>query len=74
MTERYLLFAGERYYPAGGWQDFKMSFPSPELAEKAVTGFLEDYDWWQIVDLGARAIIKEARKKNLSDDDWEVVE
>ena len=51
-----------------------MSFPSPELAEKAVIGFSDDYDWWQIVDHETRAIIKEARKKNLADGYWEVVE
>jgi hypothetical protein len=57
MTERYLLFAGDRYYPGGGWKDFKMSFPSVELAVKAVKG-LDDYDWWQVVDVETRTIVQ----------------
>lgn len=73
MAERYLLFAGEQYYPGGGWLDYKMDFPSVELAEKTVTGFSDDYDWWQIVDSLTRTIAKQANK-DLSSGDWQVVE
>lgn len=57
MAERYLLFAGDRYYPSGGWRDYKMDFSSVESAKTAVTG-LDDYDWWQIVDSETRQIVE----------------
>lgn len=49
--KQYLLFVGETYYPAGGWDDFIDSFDSiedarkdPRLAERSKHG------WHQIVD------------------------
>jgi len=58
MTKgRYLLFAGERYYPSGGWSDYKMDFVSVESAIQAVIG-LDDYDWWQVVDSETRSIVE----------------
>lgn len=49
--KRYLLFAGDTYYPAGGWDDFIDSFDSfeaaredPKLVERS------KYGWWQIID------------------------
>jgi hypothetical protein len=33
---RYLLFAGDYYYPAGGWKDFYGAFESLEEAEARV--------------------------------------
>ena len=35
MSESYLLFAGSRYYPAGGWEDFIGFFPTVEAAKKS---------------------------------------
>lgn len=32
---RFLLFAGDRYYPEGGWNDYKRGFDSRREAEKA---------------------------------------
>lgn len=32
--KRFLLFAGARYYPGGGWEDFKGSFDSHKEAEQ----------------------------------------
>lgn len=59
MDERYLLFAGQRYYPSGGWDDYKMSFNSTESAMLAINGFQDDYDWWQIVDRQTLTVVRE---------------
>lgn len=41
----YLLFAGDSYYPEGGWFDFRGTFPSREAAAAAA----EEYDWYHVV-------------------------
>ena len=52
--KRYLLFAGEQYYPHGGWCDFKDSFDS--LEEAFAYGLYKHpdgerrYDWCDVVD------------------------
>jgi len=54
--KRYLLFCGDRYYPSGGWEDFKGSFNSIEDAIAAAQGFAETHDsflvcdWYHVVD------------------------
>lgn len=73
MPERYLLFAGDRYYPAGGWMDYKMDFASVQSAYNSITGFNDEYDWWQVVDSEARVIVKRA-DKDLRSGDWEICE
>ena len=42
----FLLFAGQTYYPWGGFNDFIGSFDSPFLAMKAIPKYS---DWWHIV-------------------------
>jgi hypothetical protein len=59
MAKRYLLFAGERYYPAGGWRDCKMDFETIESAVSSAKGLEDDYDWWQVADLHTGAIVAE---------------
>ncbi len=44
----YMLFAGDNYYPAGGFLDFKGFYSSIEDARHAAT-FLGEYDWYHIV-------------------------
>lgn len=62
---RYLLFAGDEYYPAGGWQDYKGRFDSVKEALKAAAGgtrnldFQGTWDWWQIVDLATGKMVAE---------------
>lgn len=50
-VKRYLVFAGDRYYPKGGWHDF---YQSEETYEKALSlvkpRAMEKYEWIQIVD------------------------
>lgn len=48
--KRYLLFAGEHYYPEGGWADFHQDFDSLREAEDKAATFGHGIDWWHIVD------------------------
>lgn len=41
--KQFLLFAGPRYYPGGGWQDFVDSFDT--LEEAVVVGTPDEDDW-----------------------------
>ena len=52
--KRYLLFAGDQYYPRGGWSDFRDSFDSLEEAfihgrQKDISGS-KWFDWCHVVD------------------------
>lgn len=46
MTARYMLFAGDDYYPGGGMRDFVGFFNS--IDEANVAG--KEEDWHQVVD------------------------
>lgn len=56
----YLLFAGDRYYPAGGWRDFQSRWQSQTEAEVAGEELLGQrfqtvnetltFEWWHVVD------------------------
>ncbi len=48
MLKRYLVFAGDTYYPGGGWADFKGSFES--LKEGMDAAFKARADWAHVVD------------------------
>lgn len=53
--KRYLVFAGSRYYPAGGWGDFISDFDSMQEAmafiePKYSPDYESEYDWYHIVD------------------------
>ncbi len=55
--KKYALFAGESYYPSGGWGDFVDSFDTVAEAEAAIP---ENSDWYEVVNLKVgRPIIKE---------------
>ena len=43
----YSLFTGDRYYPSGGWHDYRGSFESLEKALIRLSSL--KYDWWHIV-------------------------
>ena len=58
---RYLLFAGDEYYPAGGWQDYRGRFNSLNEAIKAAAKLT--WGWWQIVNLETGKIILEEIKR-----------
>ena len=46
--KRFLLFAGDTYYPCGGWHDFIGSYDSYE--EAAANGDIDRNDWWHVID------------------------
>lgn len=54
---RYMLFAGGDYYPAGGWKDFQGDFDTYAAAKEALGKWLDDPKnhegvsgvWWHIV-------------------------
>jgi hypothetical protein len=44
-----LLFAGGRYYPGGGWNDFKGEFKTLDEAKEYVAR-LNNIDWFHVID------------------------
>ena len=59
----YALFAGDSYYPRGGWSDLVGVFDTVELAQEAyakgwtfddVTG---EFDWGHVVDLSSKQVV-----------------
>ena len=62
---KYLLFAGDVYYPLRGVFDLKGSFDSPEEAEEfyyrgyeLVDGITSSYEWGQIVNHRTMEIVR----------------
>lgn len=52
--KRYIVFAGDNYYPRGGWKDKRGSFDQlDEAVNKAKEYYEEDrgYHWCHVVDL-----------------------
>ena len=47
--KRYLVFAYDKYYPVGGWDDFKKCFDTLEEAERFQLQ-LSHYDYVEIID------------------------
>ena len=45
--DRYLLFSGEAYYPGGGAEDFRGSYPTLVECMQADAIFA---DWWNVLD------------------------
>lgn len=55
--DRYLLFAGDNYYPDGGWDDFRGSFSCVSDAVLRGVGYLQagvldkgHANWFHVVD------------------------
>jgi hypothetical protein len=55
-NKRYLLFAGDYYYPCGGWEDFFKSYTSIEDATND-KGHI-NFNWVHIVDSQSGKIVK----------------
>lgn len=53
---RFLLFAGDTYYPSVGWRDLEGNFETVEQAEGAAEEL--DKDWWHIVDMESGESVK----------------
>jgi hypothetical protein len=50
---RYLLFAGDHYYPCGGIRDYVDAFSTKVDAINTVV----DKDWWHVVDIETMTIV-----------------
>lgn len=68
--KRFLLFAGEAFYPLAGWNSFIDSFENLEDAISSVAEYPEGeyifyrisedtHDWFEIVDLATRKPVKQ---------------
>lgn len=53
----FLLFAGDTYYPVGGWHDLKGNFPTIDAGKEFLLQSKERYDWAHIVELGNQRIV-----------------
>lgn len=53
--KRYLLFAGDTYYPNGGWYDYLGSFDTTEDCLRHIAG--TPWDWWHIYDTKEQLIV-----------------
>ena len=62
---RFCVFAGNDYYPSGGWHDFRASRDTLEeamrAAEELSSGEGWTLDWWQIFDLQERRVVAQSR-------------
>lgn len=55
-VKRFVLFAGEQYYPSGGWEDYDSSFDTLEEAKTRAQEVTSD--WRDIVDLETGEVVK----------------
>lgn len=51
-VKRYLVFAGEDYYPVGGWGDFQQSFDTQPDALACAQEHEKEGKWTHVIDLG----------------------
>jgi len=57
----FLLFAGDNYYPSGGWSDFRGVYLSEVQALNATNTeefTSRNFDWWHIASLSTEAIVR----------------
>lgn len=57
LSPRYIIFAGDHYYPNGGWQDYYDQADTLEEAKRAYENGKREYGWAHIVDLKNKQII-----------------
>ena len=57
--KRYLAFAGDTYYPSGGWRDFRGDFNLAGEAYAEVGYEGDSSGWWQIVDTKTGQIVQQ---------------
>ena len=69
MTHRYLLFAGEEYYPTGGWYDYRAGYPTLDEARAAGEDLLDrkidppyssTFEWFHVADCETGRIVAQA--------------
>ncbi len=73
MSESYLLFAGDIYYPMGGMEDFKGEFGSVgDAREFAESGDTYGFQWVQIVKRESLVTVLDGYRDSLEADlEWE---
>ena len=63
----YLVFAGDHYYPSGGWDDLVGIYNALDEAQAAANygwhdrhmeGEVDHYGWYQIVDLDNKEVVE----------------
>ena len=56
---RFLVFAGDTYYPSGGWDDYRMATDTYEDAKQHVLNMLgkQEFDWAHVVDTTTLKIV-----------------
>lgn len=52
----YLVFAGNTYYPMGGWSDFIGTAKTVDAAR--LLALHEQHDWYEIVDLATLTAVE----------------
>lgn len=57
--KRYLVFASDFYYPAGGWGNFQGAFETKQEAEIAEKEADKKFDYTEIVDLVEKGIVSD---------------
>ena len=56
---RFIAFAGDDYYPQGGWNDFLGGFDSIQDAVEELAR-MQSVDWWHVVDVSTGKIVKKS--------------
>ncbi len=57
--KRYALFAGDNWYPAGGWKDFVQFYDRQDDAVRR--GWVDGGDWWHVVDMETGDIVEKGK-------------
>jgi len=65
---KFLLFAGDNYYPSGGWSDFKGIFDSIEDALDGVDDCRTN-DWFEIVSVET---LEKVLSGHRSSEEWKI--
>lgn len=73
IRNRYLVFYGNRYYPYGGWEDYKGEFETLEDAKNFIYTLDTCYTWAHIV-FEKKIIYSVTSVEEYHDTKWEVDE
>ena len=74
MTEDYMVFQGDRFYPSGGWEDYQCSFDNIEKCKNYIKMGDSYTQWAHIVHMGK--IVMKAFDKEIDyyNHEWEFEE
>lgn len=60
--KQFLLFAGDTYYPVGGWRDFKSDHDTLDEARSAAAAL--NADWYDIIDVQTMKVVPDMPEKS----------